>query len=181
MGSVPDLYTTGDNDAEIEPDSYYRHYLYCDECGSFDLDSWIAPDNHEALEASRRRLRNVALLAILAMVLVARLATELFSPSLVLIPGSVLIAGLLIARSALGWKIKSVGHRCAECNATYAYGTQFFTDLNANPRNLTVADVPKPLGVSPFLRGESVEDEDLRISRSRAAPRPVRGTRRSAG
>lgn len=40
MGSVPHLYTTGDNDPEIEPVSYFRHYMYCDACGAFELEPW---------------------------------------------------------------------------------------------------------------------------------------------
>ena len=60
MGSVPDIYTTGDNDPEIEPVQYYRHYLYCDACGSFELDSWIVPDNHGILEKTRQRLAMAA-------------------------------------------------------------------------------------------------------------------------
>ena len=40
--------------------------------------------------------------------------------------------------------------------ATYAYGTPFFTSLDSNPRHLTIADVPRPLGSSLFLRGDSV-------------------------
>jgi hypothetical protein len=91
MGSVPDLYTTGDNDPEIEPVQYYRHYLYCDACGSFALD------------------------------------------------------------------YVSNGLRCRDCASTYAYGTPFFTRLDANPRQLTVSDVPRPLGSSPYVRGAFVE------------------------
>lgn len=40
MGSVKDLVTTGDNDEPIFPVSYYRHYCYCDQCGSFKLEPW---------------------------------------------------------------------------------------------------------------------------------------------
>ncbi len=100
MGSVPDLYTSGDNDPEIYPTQYYRHYLYCDACGSFELDSWTASDNHEVL-----------------------------------------------------------GLRCRRCDATYAHGTSFFTDLDANPREQVIDDVPRPLGVSPFVVGKSVDGE----------------------
>ncbi len=99
MGSVAHLYTTGDNDPEIEPVQYYRHYLYCDACGSFDLD-YVA-------------------------------------------------AGL----------------RCRRCESTYAYGTPFFTAFDANPRHLTVADVPRPLGSSPFVRGEFVDGETSSMKR----------------
>ena len=39
MGSIAVLTTSGDNDPEIHPVQSYRHYLYCDACGSFDLDA----------------------------------------------------------------------------------------------------------------------------------------------
>lgn len=217
MGSVPDLYTTGDNDPEIEPSRYYRHYLYCDACGSFELDSWTTPDNLEAIEKNRRRLGTAAMYAspmvlvpgllalgmlpiqTILMVLVAGiafalvvfkilwgipgpidarwrffkgallwlpavalpewLATEFVPPPVLLLIGSVIIIGLLFVRAALRSKIDIVGRRCAQCGATYAHGTPFFTDLDANPRELTVTEVPLPLGVSPFLVGDSVEYE----------------------
>lgn len=60
MGSVADLYTTGDDDPEIEPEQYQRHFLYCDACGSFKLDAWLAPDNHEEIERTRRWLWQAA-------------------------------------------------------------------------------------------------------------------------
>lgn len=37
MGCVTDIITTGDNDEPIFPVSRYRHYYYCDQCGSFEL------------------------------------------------------------------------------------------------------------------------------------------------
>lgn len=226
MGSVRDLYTTGDNDPELYPTQYYRHYLYCDACGSFELGSWMAPDNHEALERTRQRLATASVYSLplvlvsgwlalglvlplsfwvsmaagiaLALILwgliwkalwgrdqpiaarwrffkkvllwllivvvlewLADLATIHVSPWLLLLAGILVIVGLLIAREVLGSKIELVGLRCGQCGATYAHGAPFFTDLDANPRNLTVADVPRPLGVSPFLRGDSVDDEAL--------------------
>jgi len=157
MGSVPDVYTTGDNDPEIEPVQYYRHYLYCDACGSFELDSWIVPDNHGILEKTRQRLAMAAFL--LSPVVVVSGWLALGPPSSVLLAGVIVIVGLLVARGILGSKIKIVGMRCRRCGSTYAHGTPFFTDLDANPRDLTVADVPRPLGRSPFLVGESVKGE----------------------
>jgi hypothetical protein len=216
MGSVPDLYTTGDNDPEIEPVQYYRHYLYCDACGSFELDSWMAPDNSESLEKARQRLGMTAfilspvvvvsgwlvlglipsptflvslavalvlglllrglvvgkqraatiwrvakgaLLVVPAVVVAERLGTILFPPSLVLLAAVIVIVGLLVARGILGSKIEHVGVRCRRCGGTYAHGSPFFTDLDANPRDLTVADVPRPLGSSRFLVGRSVAGE----------------------
>lgn len=227
MGSVPDLYTTGDNDPELEPVSYYRHYLYCDGCGAFELDRWGEPDDPEALERTRRLLGRLALcsalvalvwglrllgflpiLSLLALVIAGGLflwverailfrsrdvtrerwnnfrfvfpwvllivaaevvAGEFFSPVWILFVGALfLVVGLSIARGILGSKIHSRGLRCRQCQATYGYGTPFFTDLDANPRNLTVEVVPRPLGVSPFEIGKSVAREPGE-SRSRLA------------
>jgi hypothetical protein len=220
MGSVPDLYTTGDNDPEIDPVQYYRHYLYCDACGSFELQSWMAPRNHAELERARRwlgkaalyssplvvvsgwlalglvpalsvlvllaagialaliergfirkalwgvgqpsaarwRFFKVALLWLLVVLGLESLAWH-FGFSIMILAGLILIIGLLVARAFLGSKIELLGLRCPRCNATYAHGTPFFADLDANPRNLTVADVLRPLGVSPFKVGKSVDYE----------------------
>jgi hypothetical protein len=217
MGSVRELYTTGDNDPEIEPVRYYRHYLYCDACGSFDLQPWQTPQD-EARERTRRTLAMVAIFfalsvavsgwqalglvpplsvlvylaagltlalilrryvrtarwgpdprrpagwrffgravaLLLAVAAVEWLATELLSPLLGLLVGVIGVAGALIWRWLLDPKIERFGMRCAQCDATYPYGTPFFTDLDANPRGLVLGDVPRPLGVSPFERGAYV-------------------------
>lgn len=227
MGSVPHLYTTGDNDPEIEPVQYYRHYLYCDACGSFDLAAWMAPEDQVGLERTRSRLAMAALLSLPAVLVSAWLALGLYPsptllvilaaavvfaplfrravltlllrgtgaqlgeagvandwrfvkaallwlplvalvqwaasavwpPSWVLVAALVVVVGLLVARGVLGSKTECVGMRCRQCGSTYAHGAPFFTDLAANPRHLTVADVPRPLGSSPFSRGESVAQE----------------------
>lgn len=126
MGSVRDLYTTGDNDPEIHPRSYYRHYLYCDGCGSFELEPWVQTENRAE--------------------------------------------GLLAWRSALGSKIETLGLRCRRCQATYAYGTPFFTDLDANPLGLTVDEVPRPKGVTPFEIGADVPTSPPEAPSSRLPP-----------
>lgn len=212
MGSVRDLYTTGDNDPEIEPRQYYRHYLYCDACGSFALDPWTAPGEVERVERKRHRLAMAALvasplvvvslgsvlglvlspavlvalaagmviapalhglvskesaakrwrfvggslLAIPMLLLADALVGDLLPPWLTLVGGALLIAGLLAARGLVDSSGVYLGLRCRRCEATYGYGTPFFSDLDANPRHLSVADVPRPLGSSPFQRGESV-------------------------
>jgi|CXWL01.1.fsa_nt_gi hypothetical protein len=217
MGSVKDPYTTGDNDPEITPERYFRHYLYCDACGSFELDSWMSPENAADLERTRQKLERAAwlgvplllvsgwqalglipspvwlfllaagvtmavlvrvyfmdladprvhaglrfvkrvLLGLPAVALVQWIGAELLPPGLVLVALGIGIAGLLIGRGVLGAKLKYLGLRCAECRATYAHGTAFFTDLDANPRGLTVAEVPRPLGSSRFLRGVAVDE-----------------------
>lgn len=162
MGSVRDLYTTGDNDPEIEPVQYYRHHLYCDSCGSFELDSWMAPHNAEALERTRQWLWKAACLLSPVLVVAAGLLALALDSSLgmvVLVDGLLVVAGLLVVRAVLGSRIHHIGMRCRQCDATYANGAQFFTDLSANPRNLTMADVPRPLSRSSILRGESVDCE----------------------
>jgi hypothetical protein len=161
MGSVPVLTATGDNDPELFPVRYYRHYAYCDACGSFELDPWRVPENAAQIERTRKRLGRAALISVLIAVAAAGLARG-FYPSmavLVLLAGLTVIAGLLIVRGVLGSKIEYLGSRCRRCGSTYAHGTPFFTDLDANPRQLTIADVPRPLGSSLFWRGKSVEAE----------------------
>ena len=216
MGSVRDLYTTGDNDPEIEPVQHYRYYLYCNECGSFDLTAWQGAD-YEAAERMRKKLAAAALYlsplaavpawkimgfvfslsffltlaagfalalilwgfiwkylwksnppisalwhffkkALLWLLIVG--AVELLSEDLpqwpVFILGGILVSALLAWRGHLGSKIQSLGMRCKECDATYAHGSDFFTDLDANPRNLPISEVPRPLGVSHFETGEYV-------------------------
>jgi hypothetical protein len=61
MGSVAVLTTSGDNDSELEPVQSYRHYLYCDACGRFELEPWEARD--VAVERRQRRLGLAALWA----------------------------------------------------------------------------------------------------------------------
>lgn len=164
MGSVPDLYTTGDNDPEIHPTSYYRHYLYCDACGSFQLDPWTEPEDLDKLATTRRRLGVAALLSS-ALVLVGGWDVLGLEPSpaslawAALPVGLALLVGFLVWRAVLGSRIEYLGNRCRQCQATYAHGTPFFTDLDSNPRNLTIGDVPRPLGVSTFKIGKSVEHE----------------------
>ncbi len=216
MGSVRSLYTTGDNDPEIEPVQYDRHYLYCDACGSFKLTPWAGPNEREkaqrietlrhwlgiealmispfvlvalwavlgfvlspavlvalaaavviapalhglvSQESAAKRWRFVkwALLAIPLLWVADGLLDDVLSPKVMLIGGALLLVGSLVARVVVASNFEYLGFRCETCDATYAYGTPFFTDLDANPRQLTVADVPRPLGSSAFLRGRSHE------------------------
>lgn len=217
MGSVTDLYTTGDNDPQIEPRQYYRHYLYCDECGSFDLTSWEGAED-QAIERTRKKLGAFALytsplvavsawhtlgfvlplsvlltlitgmtLALLLWMLIWKFlwksnwpiselwhffkraliwllivgVTELLTEDLPSVPvlavGGLVVAGLLAWRQLLNSRIQNLGMRCNQCNATHAHGSSFFTHFDANPRGLTISDVPRPLGVSHFETGQYVD------------------------
>jgi len=102
MGSVPALYTTGDNDPEIYPVQYYRHYLYCDACGSFALEPWLALPHREAIERARRRLALAALATLPLMVVAGWVALGFFPSPAVLL---VLAAGMVIAPvlRGMGW------------------------------------------------------------------------------
>ncbi len=213
MGSVPDIYTTGDNDPELFPVSYYRHYLYCDACGSFSLEHWQKSDpkgferdrqlygkaawlalplvvvpiwillgfvfslesvlllaagmvispllrrlfDRKASAGRWRFVKWVVLVAVPLIWLVGEITPALVSPWLVLGAGVLLIGVLLLARLAKEQGGEILGYRCRDCGATYANGSSFFTDIDANPRQLKVEDVPRPLGYSFFVVGKSVE------------------------
>jgi hypothetical protein len=216
MGSVPHLYTTGDNDPEIEPVQYYRHYLYCDQCGSFDMTYWTAADA-PVPEATRKKLAAAALYVSPLIVVPAwRMLGFVLSPSMLIAPivgiaavlvfwafswkfigssvsplgarwhffkkallwllivgafelltedvpewpllivGIVLVAVLLALGQPTRSKPEDLGMRCSQCDATYPYGSTFFTNLEANPKGLKLDEVPRPLGVSHFEKGKFV-------------------------
>jgi hypothetical protein len=218
LGNVAVLTTSGDNDPELEPVQYYRHYLYCDRCGSFELESWQT-GQQSALDRYRERLGLAALWAtplvavpawqatgvalslsllvyvaigiVLAHMLFARiwgtkwpiaprwrfvvralpwLAAFLLAEWLCsLLPrwgvaaaGTVLIAVALVWRTTLASRVEPSGLRCRQCGATFAGDTAFFRDLDANPHHLSVSDVPRPLGRSPFLKGRIFDTEPAR-------------------
>jgi len=167
MASVTDLTTTGDNDPEIFPVQYYRHYMYCDRCGSFQIEPWVEPDNHRQLAGIRKRIEQGAslclIIAIISFVvgLVSFIANLVFAGTLTMPIYSLLGSGLsLIAlffmlgmASFVEAKVRYRGLRCGACLETYENGGAFFTSLANNPRNYSMKDVPRPL---PFwLRGET--------------------------
>jgi hypothetical protein len=156
MGSVRALTTTGDNDPEIFPVDYYRYYLYCDACGSFDLEHWMSPAHWMSIEKTRKRLGLAAVIALSAAAVAAWFFSDVVSPWLVLLAGLTVCVGLVVVREVLSQKIRFIGFRCRRCAATCPNGSP---SLYANPRSFTIADVPRPLGSSQYLRGESVEGE----------------------
>ena len=211
MGNVAVLTTSGDNDAELEPVQFYRHYLYCDACGSFELDPWETRDVR--VERRHRRLGQVALWATpfvvvpaweaaglpgslsvlfysavgialgfvvwmfvstetgrlaafwrvvrwglpwLVVLLLAEEACAALPDGAVAAVGAMLVAGALTWRSALPPGRQSLGLLCRGCGATYGHRSAFFSDMDANPRGLTVSDVPRPLGRSQYRDGRYV-------------------------
>ncbi len=99
MGSIAVLTTSGDNDPEIEPVQSYRHYLYCDGCGSFDLEPWETAGKAQ-IESQRRRLAGVALWATPLLVVPAWEAAGVgFHLSLLVY----LAIGIALALALFGW------------------------------------------------------------------------------
>ncbi|MCB9081666.1 MAG: hypothetical protein H6555_08150 [Lewinellaceae bacterium] len=171
MGSVTNLTTTGDSDPEIFPETYYRHYMYCDRCGSFDIKPWIEPENHVQLAKQQRRAENgmtaafVSLVLAGAVVLFSILST-LFLAGAFILPEyeitwlvlSAILYYIFRSRAAVvEAKIQRLGVRCGSCQATYKNGSTFFTDLTLNPKNYAMEDVPLPLNATFWIRGETVE------------------------
>jgi hypothetical protein len=98
VGSVPILTTSGDNDPELEPVQSLRHYLYCDACGSFDLDPWEAVER-TPLERHRTRLMAVARYALPFVVVPAWHAAGWVPPLSVLLFVAMGIAFMQVLRS----------------------------------------------------------------------------------
>lgn len=156
MGSVSHVYTTGDNDPEIETERYFRHYLYCDACGSFDLEYWPNGDDAD-WQGKRRWLNKWVIIVTPILVLSMAWILQLSGVALWTLLGTstLLVVGMLIARATAS-DDPFKGVRCRKCKATFAYGSMFFTHLDANPYGHSIGKVPRPLGRSLFLRGESV-------------------------
>jgi hypothetical protein len=216
VGSVPILRTSGDNDPELEPVQSLRHYLYCDACGSFDLDPWEAVEP-APLERHRTRLMAVARYSLpfvvvpawhaawhaagwaptlsvllfvamgiafmqvlrslplktlrkseefraqrhfllgasrwLVLLMLAEGLSWLLPAGWVALGGVLVVAGALAWRAALAAHEETLGVRCRQCAATYGFRTPFFADLDANPRGLTEADVPRPLSRLEYREG----------------------------
>ncbi|MDJ0837433.1 MAG: hypothetical protein QNK37_13020 [Acidobacteriota bacterium] len=171
MGSVTEQTVTGDNDPEIEPMAYFRHYLYCDKCGSFRIERWIEPADHPRLLRIRERLVTVSAFLLVLTLILATITLVSFAWTVVfgggldfdllaLIPTGVsLIALILVMRSSthIDSKIQYRGAFCGQCNEKYENGSPFFTDLKINPRNYTMEDVPLPRNQAYWVRGENVK------------------------
>jgi hypothetical protein len=142
MGRVTEIRTSGDNDPPSHPVRYEMHYLYCDECGSFDLNRWMEPENHEVLQDRVKLLGRVA--AILAG-LTGFLTILVFLDAIpYIIVGAIVVIGILIVRSRIKAKIKEKGLYCNNCQTQYPYGTSFFSS-EENPKAYSMKDIPRPL------------------------------------
>jgi len=178
MGSVSVLTSTGDNDPEIYPTDYYRHYLYCDQCGSFDLKLWPITKNWHRLHRMTERLNllNVlSLWAALAAVVIALVTVAvgfLLGGGFVFPEGSILFlllslmvyGGSWLPLRALESKTEFRGVRCDRCEKVYEDGSPLFTDHDNNPRNYTEKDVPPPAHNPYWVRGETIGPAEERSS-----------------
>ncbi len=159
MGRLTEIRISGDNDSPIYPVRYEMHYLYCDQCGSFELGIWKEPENHEVLESRGKQLGRVA--GVIAVVVgVFTIFTFLDAIPIVLV-GAVVVIILLIISGQMKGRIKDKGVFCKNCNAKYEYGSSFFTSQK-NPKGYTMKDVPRPLNMNYQIVGSvlgPVEEE----------------------
>ena len=176
MGCVTDLTTTGDNDEEIDPVDYYRHYMYCDKCGSFKIQQWLEPENHLDLFKTQERLGKASTFFLSATIFFFIMgcivgAPDLFSGGLIagevldfiltvlLFSGPTLIFFFVLMRQedVVGSKIHNRGVRCGQCGEEYETGNPFFDGHDQNPRNYSMEDVPLPRNTTYWIRGKTVE------------------------
>ncbi|MBK6390071.1 MAG: hypothetical protein KA109_15900 [Saprospiraceae bacterium] len=158
MGSVKEITMTGDNDPQIEPEEYTRHYMYCDQCGSFNLQTWLRPGNHGKDAARIQKIEKISdlafkstlialivvvLLIVFKLIMTGQFTISFWANSWLMVSLIVVLISNSIAQN-LEKKIGSLGLRCGDCHATYAHKSKFFTDLDANPMNKTILLVPKP-------------------------------------
>ena len=155
MGSVTNLTTTGDNDPEIFPVQYYNHYMYCDNCGSFQIKIWIEPENYLQLQRIDKWLTRLVIIAVLATLLAAVIA--LMGLPLLFVISLLVLIGAAVALNRVKERIQYRGVCCENCQTTYKYGSAFFTEAEKNPRGYTMEDVPTPLYLTYQIRGAEVD------------------------
>lgn len=153
MGRVTEVRISGDNDSPIYPVRYEMHYLYCDQCGSFEIKNWVEPENYEVLENRVQQLGKLAG-GIAAGVGIFTIFTFLDAIPIVLI-GAVIVILLLIIRARIKSRIKQRGVFCANCNAEYEYGSPFFFK-EENPKGYTIDDLPLPLNKNYQIVGSII-------------------------
>lgn len=167
MGSVKELKLTGDNDKQLFPEEYYRHYMYCDNCGSFKIVRWMASAHHAELQKRYNRMLNFLTLALISLVLssvfcvflhafryFATGAFVLDSDSVIWVLLSLISYFIINSRAKyLDSKLQQLGVRCESCKQQYPNGSPFFTELERNPKNYTLQDVPVPRETTYWIRG----------------------------
>ena len=163
MGSVRILTTIGDNDPELEAVDYYRHYFYCDHCGSFKIEPWMEPKKHLQLMKTQIIAGSISAIGLISTTLslaflVISLILGYISTGLLTYdqPLSFTWFGLslfvVVATAAidafLKKKIKFRGVHCGDCSQEYESNSSFLTDYETNPRNHTQKDIPPavPIG-----------------------------------
>lgn len=157
MGRVTEIRTSGDNDTPIRPVRYEMHYLYCDQCGSFDLQTWVEPENHEMLE---NRVKQFGQIAAGLGGLIALYTIFVFLDAIpVVFIGTIVVIVLLIIRARIKSKIKERGVSCKACNSKYEFGSSFFSS-EENPKNFTMEEVPLPLNSNYQMVGSILGPEN---------------------
>ncbi len=154
MGSVTNLEVSGDNDPEIYQVKYFNHYLYCDDCGSFELKELIEPSNFKFLE----KIEKWTFYVIGAYILICIFWMLVdFSLDWFLIFSIVFgVLGALLFSWWVNSKITNNGVVCMSCEKHYSTDSIFFKSYEENPKNFTMSDVPKPLYKTYQIRGETI-------------------------
>ena len=150
MGRITEIRTSGDNDEPIHPVRYEMHYLYCDNCGSFDIKHWTEPPNYQDLEGRVKQMGRIA--GVLTAVMFFSSIFVFWSAIPFIMIMSVVLITLLLLRARIKSKIKEKGVHCGHCNTQYEYGTPFFSS-EENSKGFTMKDVPLPLNTNYTMVG----------------------------
>jgi hypothetical protein len=160
MGSVTKIVTIQDGEGPSGASKYEVHYLYCDNCGSFDLGRWILPENHLQLEKYQRWLTVLTFVAAFSTLigLVRLIASGAFWwASLSLIALLLLVA----LQRYLSGQIREKGVRCKNCDAQFEYDSPFFRHLTDNPSQLSLEDMDIPESFAYKLQGRYMGPAEL--------------------
>lgn len=167
MGSVKVLTTTGDNDPEIFPVDYYRYYMYCDNCGSFQLRSWIESDFDSPIARRQQWINKISKISLISAIasavfgIICLISNLIFMGKIALdwwvlvwFGISVIIFLIFTSLDSFDDLIQTEVVGCGACGQEYERGSAFFADLEQNPRNFSMKDVPLPLNKTYWIRGK---------------------------
>ncbi len=153
MGSVTKVVTIEDGEGPSGASQYEMHYLYCNNCGSFELKNWKDPENYVELEKFQRW--NVILIYLAAFSTLAGIIRFIAAGAMWWLSVSFLILLMLIAlQRYLSAQVKEKGLRCDNCDTTYEYDSAFFKHLTDNPRNLSLVDSDIPESFTYKIQGK---------------------------